>query len=60
MKMMMNIYINRYDQFRMKFDPVYKQSHGGAAGGDSVNIVWPDDTTNFTAAAADEDDDLYS
>ncbi|CAD7961617.1 unnamed protein product [Amoebophrya sp. A120] len=52
--------LNKYDNFRMKFDPVYKQSHGGAAGGDTVSIVWPDDNTNFTAAAADDDDDLYS
>merc|ERR1712194_726864 len=52
--------LNKYDNFRMKFDPVYKQSHGGAAGGESVNIVWPDDNTNFAAPVADDDDDLYS
>merc|ERR1712203_1213542 len=45
--------LNKYDNFRMKFDPVYKQSHGGAAAGDTVNISWPDDNTNFQAAAAD-------
>jgi|ERR1712194_978510 len=52
--------LNKYDNFRMKFDPVYKQSHAGAAGGDTCNIVWPDDNNNFAAPAADDDDDLYS
>lgn len=52
--------LNKYDNFRMKFDPVYKQSAAQGAGADSVNIVWPDDNTQFTAQAVDEDDDLYS
>lgn len=52
--------LNKYDNFRMKFDPVYKQSNAAAGGGDLVTIVWPDDNTNFSAAPADDDDDLYS
>lgn len=51
--------LNKYDNFRMKYDPVYKQSHG--SGADTYNIQWPDDNTNFEVAAADDDDDdLYS
>jgi len=49
--------LTKYDNFRMKFDPVYKTSSGG---GDSVVINWPDENTQFTAQAADDDDDLYS
>jgi len=54
--------LNKYDQFRAKFDPVYKQSAGVAAGGDTVSIIWPDDDTQFAAntATADDEDDLYS
>merc|ERR1712196_92299 len=48
----------KYDQFRKKFDPVYMNSASGDTG---PLIVWPDDTTQFTAAAAvDDEDDLYS
>merc|ERR1712025_620590 len=48
----------KYDQFRKKFDPVYMNSSSGDSG---PLIVWPDDTTQFTTAAAvDDEDDLYS
>jgi len=56
--------LNKYDNFRTKFDPTYKTS--GTSGGigqaqDTVSIVWPDDNTQFAANdAADDDDDLYS
>ncbi|CEM25718.1 unnamed protein product [Vitrella brassicaformis CCMP3155] len=48
----------KYDNFRMKFDPVYKQST--AAGGDGgVIIDWPDaDQAQFGQQA--EEEDLYS
>eukprot|EP00397_Hematodinium_sp_SG-2012_P006382 GEMP01006412.1.p1 GENE.GEMP01006412.1~~GEMP01006412.1.p1 ORF type:complete len:785 (+),score=203.77 GEMP01006412.1:269-2623(+) len=49
--------LSKYDNFRMKFDPVYKSSSGS---GDTVVINWPDDNTQFAATAADDDDDLYS
>jgi transitional endoplasmic reticulum ATPase len=53
--------LNKYDQFRSKFDPVYKQSASVAAGGDVVTIVWPDDNNQFAqTAAVDDEDDLYS
>merc|ERR1712085_14953 len=53
--------LNKYDNFRSKFDPVYKQSQGGANGGETVSITWPDENTNFQAPAADDDDDdLYA
>mmetsp|Transcript_27298 Transcript_27298/g.85230 ORF Transcript_27298/g.85230 Transcript_27298/m.85230 type:complete len:340 (-) Transcript_27298:344-1363(-) len=49
----------KFDQFRKKFDPVYKNS----ATGDGCMIQWPDDPVlggGATAAAADDDDDLYA
>jgi len=49
--------LGKYDNFRMKFDPIYKQSSGQ---GDVVSIQWPEDGNQFAAAAADDDDDLYS
>jgi len=53
--------LNKYDNFRIKFDPIYKQSQGGANGGETISITWPDETTNFQAPAADDDDDdLYA
>jgi len=52
--------LGKYDNFRMKFDPVYKQNNPGAGAEGGVSIVWPDDNTQFAAAAVDEDDDLYS
>jgi len=48
--------LGKYDQFRMKFDPSYKTQ----STGDGINIAWPDETTQFQAAAVEEDDDLYS
>merc|ERR1719253_2281980 len=38
--------LGKYDNFRMKFDPTYKQS-GAAGQADTVSIQWPDDNTNF-------------
>merc|ERR1712061_556223 len=49
----------KYDQFRKKFDPVYKNQ----TGGDGVYINWPDGPTiqaSSGAGAADDDDDLYA
>merc|ERR1719517_143228 len=49
----------KYDQFRKKFDPVYKNQ----AGGDGAPLInWPDEPSlGATAAAADDDDDdLYA
>mmetsp|Transcript_39864 Transcript_39864/g.95354 ORF Transcript_39864/g.95354 Transcript_39864/m.95354 type:complete len:942 (-) Transcript_39864:246-3071(-) len=48
----------KFDQFRKKFDPVYKNS----ATGDGCMIQWPDDPVlgGGATAAADDDDDLYA
>merc|ERR1711957_241981 len=48
----------KYDQFRKKFDPVYKNS---TSGDGALNIQWPDGPSLGAAtAAADDDDDLYA
>merc|ERR1711920_1123128 len=48
----------KFDQFRKKFDPVYKNSSSGDGG---LNIQWPDGPSLGAAtAAADDDDDLYA
>merc|ERR1719327_1952703 len=48
----------KYDQFRKKFDPLYKSGQGD--GG--FTMQWPDDPAigGGGAAAVDDDDDLYS
>merc|ERR1712060_232003 len=50
----------KYDQFRKKFDPVYKNQ----TGGDGVYITWPAGPTiqasSGAGAAADNDEDLYA
>jgi transitional endoplasmic reticulum ATPase len=45
----------KFDNFRMKFDPVYKTKAGGQ---ESVVINWPD--ANAQATAVVEEDDLYA
>merc|ERR1719343_1656076 len=48
----------KFDQFRKKFDPAYKNSTSGDGG---VNIQWPEDSALGTAMdTAADDDDLYS
>jgi len=49
----------KYDQFRKKFDPVYKNQ----TGGDGLYINWPDAPTiqaSSGAGAGGDDDDLYA
>jgi len=48
----------KFDQFRKKFDPVYKN----AATGDGCMIQWPDDAGlgGGATGAVDDDDDLYA
>merc|ERR1711862_428676 len=49
----------KYDQFRKKFDPLYKA--GSSDGG--FTMQWPDDPAiggGGNAAAVDDDDDLYA
>jgi len=48
----------KFDQFRKKFDPVYKNSTSGEG---SLNIQWPDGPSlGASNAAVDDDDDLYA
>jgi len=49
--------LNKYDHFRRSFDPVYRAE---TAGGSADVINWPEDDTQFNAAADDDEDDLYS
>jgi len=50
----------KYDQFRKKFDPLYKSGSGDGA----FQMQWPDEPAlgggGGGAAAADDDDDLYA
>ncbi|EZG70845.1 putative cell division protein 48 [Gregarina niphandrodes] len=57
--------LSKYDQFRMKFDPVYMSSANGQAS--TINFEWPDAQQGFTTGASgthaaldDDDEDLYS
>merc|ERR1711988_300376 len=49
--------LNKYDHFRRSFDPVYR-AETSAGGADVIN--WPEDDTQFNAAADEDEDDLYS
>ena len=52
--------LNKFEQFRQKFDPAYASK---VAGKQKASINWPeDDTSQFQKAgdAGDDDDDLYS
>jgi len=52
--------LNKFEQFRQKFDPAYASK---VAGKQRAVINWPeDDTSQFQKAGgdADDDDDLYS
>nr|AHL28478.1 cell division cycle 48 protein [Chromera velia] len=46
----------KYDNFRMKFDPIYKNSQTADGG---LVFDWPDETAQF-GQTQDEGDDLYS
>merc|ERR1711920_333879 len=48
----------KFDQFRRKFDPLYKQGQG-----EGMAMQWPDEPAiggGTTAMATDDDDDLYA
>merc|ERR1711943_151935 len=47
----------KFDQFRRKFDPLYKQGQG-----EGMAMQWPDEPAigGGSAAAVDDDDDLYA
>ena len=50
--------LQKFEQFKLKFDPAYAAKQGKAA---RVDIQWPDaDVGQFNNAADDNDDDLYN
>ncbi|OMJ78532.1 hypothetical protein SteCoe_21637 [Stentor coeruleus] len=62
-KSVTNLDLNKYDQFRRKFDPVYASRQGGGQAVSSFK--WPDrDEIGMSgpvgSAPANDDDDLYS
>lgn len=48
--------LDKFEQFRRKYDPAYAARVSGAA---TVKINWPEDHSSQFAQAADEDD-IYS
>lgn len=49
--------LDKFEQFRRKFDPAYAAK---VAGAQSVKINWPESNASQFQQAADDDDDLYS
>jgi len=49
--------LDKFEQFRKKFDPAYAAKVAGSA---AVKINWPEDSSSQFQANADEDEDLYS
>jgi len=49
--------LERFEMFRRKYDPAYAAR---VAGGTTVKINWPEDSSSQFQAAAADDDDLYS
>ena len=49
--------LNKFEQFRQKFDPAYAAKVGGKQ---RAVINWPEDDSSQFKQAEDNDDDLYS
>lgn len=49
--------LDKFEQFRRKFDPAYAAK---VAGAQSVKINWPESNASQFQQAADDDEDLYS
>ena len=58
-KSVTNLDLNKYDQFRRKFDPVYA-SRQGSGGPSGPRFEWPEKEEAGGLKAAEDDDDLYS
>ena len=56
-KSVTNYDLDKFEQFRKKYDPAYAAK---VAGTQSVKINWPEDNSSQFQVAADDDDDLYS
>lgn len=49
--------LDKFEQFRRKYDPAYAAKQAGAA---TIRIDWPEDGTSQFKAAAADDDDIYN
>lgn len=49
--------LNKFEQFRTKFDPAYAAKVGGKQ---KANINWPEDNASQFQKQQDDDDDLYT
>ena len=56
-KSVTNYDLDKFEQFRRKYDPAYAAK---VTGGSAVKINWPEDSSSQFQHAADDDDDLYS
>jgi transitional endoplasmic reticulum ATPase len=56
-KSVTNYDLDKFEQFRRKYDPVYAAKATGAA---AVRINWPEDNRSQFQNNADDDEDLYS
>ena len=56
-KSVTNYDLDKFEQFRKKYDPAYAAKVAGAS---AVKINWPEDNSSQFQQNADDDDDLYS
>lgn len=56
-KSVTNYDLDKFEQFRKKYDPAYAAK---VAGQSTVKINWPEDNSSQFNVQADDDDDLYS
>jgi transitional endoplasmic reticulum ATPase len=52
--------LDKFEQFRRKFDPSFANSSGGSGSGQGTTIKWPSSSNNQPSKKQnDDDDDLY-
>lgn len=56
-KSVTNYDLDKFEQFRRKYDPAYAAK---VTGGQTVRINWPEDNSSQFQNNADDDEDLYS
>jgi len=49
--------LDKFEQFRRKYDPAYAARVAGAA---TIKITWPEDSSQFAQAKPSDDDDIYN
>jgi hypothetical protein len=53
--------LDKFEQFRRKFDPSFASSSSGNGGSGQANIKWPSASINQPSKKQNDDnDDLYS